>query len=116
MLVLDESARPHCLSPLAHSRYYCPIMAAEGLGMEAAGRTPRAYRILGLCTGLGAQWLGVTDKYLLRESRAGTYHLAWLVCISMRARNTLSYVPLSCDRFGRIQSFRYGEKRCQYTM
>ena len=33
--------------------------AAEGL--EAAGRTPRAYRILGLCTGLGAQGLGVTE-------------------------------------------------------
>lgn len=41
------------LSPLAHSQYYClspDRKAAEGLGVEAAGRTPRAYRAP--CTGL----------------------------------------------------------------
>lgn len=66
MVALDESPGPRCLSPLAHSQYYRLIPdkeAAEGLGVEAAGRTPRAYRVLGLCTGLGAQWRGVTEKY-----------------------------------------------------
>jgi len=69
MVALDESPLlvSHCLSPLAHSQYYCLIPdkeAAEGLGVEAAGRIPRAYRVLGFCSVLGAQGLGVTEKCL----------------------------------------------------
>lgn len=58
MVALDESPGPHCLPSLAHSQCYYLIVdkeAAEGLKEEAAGRTPRADRTPGLCTGLGAQ-------------------------------------------------------------
>lgn len=43
----------------------------EGLGEEAAGSSPRAHAILGLCTGLGAQWLGVTEKYFVAGEKRG---------------------------------------------
>ena len=58
MVALDESPGPHCLPPLAYSRYYYLIVDKEavgGLKEEAAGRTPRTNRIPGFCTGLGTQ-------------------------------------------------------------
>lgn len=62
-----------CL-PLLHSQYY--YLSVEKDGNEATGRSRMAYLILDLCTGLGAQWFRVTEKYFAAEE----VHTPWPGC------------------------------------
>lgn len=105
----DESPGPHCLPPLVHSQYYYLSVDREATGWEdeAAGRSSMAYGTLDLCFGLGAQPLGVTEKYFAAGDQRG-----WVACIILSARCPLSPFDL-CDRFCQKQSSRYGEKSHQ---
>lgn len=79
----DESPGPHCLPPLVHSQYYYLSVDREATGWEdeAAGRSSMAYGTLDLCFGLGAQRLGVTEKYFAAGDQRG-----WVACIILSAR------------------------------
>lgn len=76
-----------------------------------------AYGILDLCTGLGAQWFRVTEKYFAAGKQREYTPLGLVACITMWPRNLLSFIPFPsfdlCDRFCQTQSSRYGEKKYQ---
>lgn len=76
-----------------------------------------AYGILDLCTGLGAQWFRVTEKYVAAGKQREYTPLGLAAWIIMWPGNPLSFMPLPpfdlCDRFSQTQSSRYGEKKYQ---
>lgn len=89
MVDSNESSGPHCLPPLAHSQYY--HLSVEKDGDEAAGSSPMAYGILDLCTGVGAQWFRVTEKYFAVGKQREYTPLGLVACIKMWPRNLLSF-------------------------
>lgn len=76
MVASYESPGPHCQPPLVRSQCYSVSVDREA----AAGSSPGASGILGLRTGLGAQWLAVRKKHFAAGEHRGAHSLAWVAC------------------------------------